>query len=52
MKEGKKVKRLKDMTSQERRDHEAAAYERKKAVRAGDITVYPDAGVIIHHTKK
>ena len=52
MKEGKKVKRLKDMTSQERRDHEAAVYERKKAVRAGDITVYPDAGVIIHHTKK
>ena len=52
MKEGKKVKRLKDMTSQERRDHNAAAYERKKAVRAGDITVYPDAGVIIHHTKK
>jgi chromosome segregation ATPase len=52
MKEGKKVKRLKDMTSQERRDHDAAVYERKKAVRAGDITVYPDAGVIIHHTKK
>lgn len=52
MKEGKKVKRLKDITSQERRDHDAAVYERKKAVRAGDITVYPDAGVIIHHTKK
>lgn len=52
MKEGKKVKRLKDMTSQERRDHDAAVYERKKAVRAGDITVYPDAGVAIHHTKK
>ena len=52
MKDEKKVKRLKDMTSQERRDHDAATYERKKAVRAGDITVYPDTGVIIHHTKK
>ena len=52
IKEEKKVKRLKDMTSQEVRNHNAAAYERKKAVRAGDITVYPDAGVIIHHTKK
>lgn len=40
--------------NQLKRDHSAEVYEQKlkKRIERGDTTVFPDAGIILHHTKK